>query len=455
MARSLRRTLLLWLLVPLVAIVPAAAALQYALVLRPTQEAFDKALGDATLAVAAFVRAGAQGPEFDMDPQAERALRTDQFDTVYYAVLAPDGRRIAGDPELEAPRFRLAADTWRFDDVQLDGAAVRMAARGVGCGTAVCQVRVAETLARRHEVLREALIGTAAGVLAFALATVVTVLLATRQALLPLGRLGAQVGTRSLDDLREVDAFEAPAEVHPLVDAVNRLFGRVREGSRAQQAFLADAAHQLRTPLAALKNETELALAEPHPADMHATLTRLAAGASRAARLASQLLALARSDSASLHAVPAEAVDLRALAADAADEWVPRALAAGVDLGFDLDPARLRGRPFLLRELLANLIHNALLHGGRGCQVTVRTRQQGERCLLEVEDDGPGIPAEERLRIFERFQRGAGAPLTGTGLGLAIVRDIARGHGGSVEVADPPGGRGVVLRVCLPVAGVL
>ena len=447
MAQSLRRTLLLWMLLPMLAIVPAAAALQYWLVLQPTREAFDQSLGDAAISVASFVRWDGHEVLFEMNPLAERALRTDQFDSIYYAVLAADGHALAGDPPLAERRLVLAADSWLFYDTEIDGAAVRVAARGVACGDAVCQVRVGETQSKRQQVFRKSFTATLAGVLAFALASIVTIVVATRRALRPLQRLGEQVGTRSLDDLRPVDAEGTPAEVHGLVDAVNRLFGRVREGSLAQQAFLADAAHQLRTPLASLKNEAELALAAPHPEGMRATLERLNAGASRAARLSSQLLALARSDSAAQVAIASEALDLKGLAAEAAGEWVPRALAAGVDLGFELEPAALDGRRFLLRELLANLLQNAIDHAGTGAHVTVRTRSENGTPVLEVEDDGPGIPAAERAAAFERFRRGSAAASSGSGLGLAIVRDIAAGHGARVEIVDPPAGRGVVFRV--------
>ena len=432
----MRRTLLRWLLLPLLALVPAAAALQNWLVLQPTREAFDQSLGGAAISVATFVRVEGGEVQFEMNPQAERALRTDLEDSIYYAVLAPDGRRIAGDPPLATPPLALAADAWRFYDSEIDAA----------------PVRVAETLAKRTAVYRESLIGAVGGVLAFALASAVSILLATRQALKPLQRLSAEVGTRGLADLRPVAAAGTPGEVQGLVDAVNRLIDRVREGSLAQQAFLADAAHQLRTPLAALKNEAELALATPHPAELHTTLQHLEAAASRAARLSSQLLALARSDGAAQASMALAPLDLKALAAEAAQDWVPHALAVGIDLGFELEPAPLQGRHFLLRELLANLLHNAIEYAGRGAHVTVRTRRDGDVSVLEVEDDGPGIAPAERQQVFDRFRRGQAAAGGGSGLGLAVVRDIAAGHGARVSAEDTASGRGVRMRVCFGAA---
>ncbi|EHR73379.1 signal transduction histidine kinase [Burkholderiales bacterium JOSHI_001] len=455
-APSLRRTLLAWLLLPLGVIVPAAVALQYALVLEPAREAFDQALGNTALSVAAFVHDEQGEPRFDMNPQVERSIRTDQQDSIYYVVLGPSGQRLAGDPPLAEAKQVLAADGLAYFDTEIDGASVRVAARGVACGDAVCQVRVGETQVKRQRVFRESLTGTVAGVLAFALASLLSIVLAARRGLLPLQQLSEQMGQRSLDDLRPLDSASTPRELHGLVAAMNRLLDRVRSGSLAQQAFLADAAHQLRTPLAALKNEAELALAEDHPPQVQATLARLNAGAARAARLSSQLLALARSDSAAAAALPSESLDWESIAAEAAQEWVPRALAAGIDLGFELQPTALAGRRFLLRELLANLLHNAIAYAGPGAVVTVRCRPEGQEAVLEVEDNGPGIAPDEREAVFRRFQRGRAATLQpgtaseGSGLGLAIVRDIATGHGGRVALQDADSGRGLRVRVTLP-----
>ena len=143
-------------------------------------------------------------------------------------------------------------------------------------------------------------------------------------------------------------------------------------------------------------------------------------------------------------------LDLAALAASCADEWLHASLTAGQDLGFELEPAPVRGHPLLLRELLGNLIHNAIQHAGRGARVTVRTRTQDDAVLLEVDDDGPGLAPDERERVWDRFHRGRAASGAGTGLGLAIVRDIARLHRGQAELLPGPGGRGLRARVSLP-----
>jgi two-component system, OmpR family, sensor histidine kinase TctE len=277
-------------------------------------------------------------------------------------------------------------------------------------------------------------------------------LVATARGLRPLRRLSQQLGSRSLADLRPLEARDVPREALPVVDAVNRLFERVNAGSAAQQTFLADAAHQLRTPLATLKTEAELAVMQPHPPELATSLQRINAAATRAARLGSQLLSLARSDASVSGAAPTEVLDLKDLASAAADEWVPRALAAHIDLGFELQPASARGQVFLLKELLANLLHNALTYSGAGAHVTVCTYTAGGIAMLEVTDTGPGIAREDRQRVLQRFQRGAQNQGQGSGLGLAIVSDIAQAHGAQLLLSDGQGGKGLRVQVAFQAA---
>lgn len=448
--QSLKRALAAWLLVPLLVVVPAGIVLQYALTLRPALQALDDALGDAALAVASLIRTDAQGLRVEISAQAERVLRSDRSDAIYFAVLDGAGARIAGDPKLAAltvPGDRL----WQYADGELDAEPVRVVAHRVDCGQGLpCQVRIAETTHKRHELHRDALAGAALSMTLVAAILVVLMFFAIDRGLDPLKRIGAQIARRSFDNLSPVDGADAPSEVVPLIEALNRLFDRLRRSADAQAAFLADAAHQLRTPLTALRTEAELVMLEPHPPELAPSLKRLNASAARASRLASQLLAWARADSAAKYRVAGEPMDLRQLAADSAQEWVPRAMEAGVDLGYALEPAPLHGRAFLLRELLSNLIHNALSYAGSGARVTVRTRRVGGEAWLEVEDNGPGIAPADRERVFERFDRGAEPRGTGSGLGLAIVRDIAQAHDARVELLDPPGGTGLLVRVRLP-----
>jgi two-component system sensor histidine kinase TctE len=445
---SVKRTLFAWLLLPLLIIVPAGAALQYWFSARPAGAAFDHALGDTALALANLVRIEDGKVAFELTVETERSLRTDQTDVIYYALIDADGNLIAGDRELLSIGTPQAPGDLAYVDARIEGHPVRAVSRGVACGGAACQVRVAETLIKRERILSGAAKGAAITMLVLVVSLGAAMTVGVTHSLRPLGIVSNEIAKRSLEDLRPLKVA-APHEVAPLVTAIDRLFERLRRASLAQQAFLADAAHQLRTPLTSLKTEIELALLEPHAPDVDATLRRLRAQATRGARLAGQLLAMARSDRGS-QATDPERVELKEVASAAAEEWVPHAVAAGIDLGFSLAPAYVQGRSFLLREMLGNLVHNALEYSGRGSEVTVRSYTDNGTPVLEVEDNGPGIVPDERDRVFERFYRGNPADGNGSGLGLAIVREIAAGHGARVDLLDPPRGTGLLVRVRFP-----
>ncbi|HVJ60829.1 MAG TPA: sensor histidine kinase N-terminal domain-containing protein [Burkholderiaceae bacterium] len=452
-SRSLKYVLAVWLLVPLVALVPIAASLQYWLTLQPALRVLDQALGDEAIALANLLRVEPDGKVvYDISEQTERSLRTDRLDTILFAVIAPDRRMLAGDAVLARARIGDGAD-WNYADAIIDEVSMRVTAHRVECGAGWCEVRVAETLRKREQARRDVLLGTMTTLLVMATLLVPLTYIGIARGLRPLMHLRDELAHRSLDNLSPLERRHAPAELQPLVDSVNRLFERVRDAAARQQAFIADAAHQLRTPLTALRTEAELALLEPHPPALAPTLQRLNAASARAARLANQLLAVARAETELRKPDGMELVDLKTIAMAVAREWVPRALAAGVDLGFALDSARVICRPVLLEELLANLLHNAIEYAGRSAHVTVRTGVRDGAAFLEIEDNGPGIATADRLRVFERFNRGSAPRGAGSGLGLSIVRDIALRHAGSVELLDGTDGKGLLVRVRLPMAG--
>jgi two-component system sensor histidine kinase TctE len=215
---------------------------------------------------------------------------------------------------------------------------------------------------------------------------------------------------------------------------------------------VADAAHQLRTPVAGIKTQTELALRQTQTADVQATLKQLHTATEQATRLVNQLLSLARAEPGAGRIQHAEPLDLVALARDTTTEWVPRALARNIDLGFDspLPDARIKGDHFMLREILNNLLDNAVRYTQPGGQVTVRVTPEPTGVVLSVEDNGPGIPEAERARVFERFFRVLGTGAEGCGLGLAIVREIALSHGGDASLAGSAKDAGTQVRVAFP-----
>ncbi|MDN3921240.1 sensor histidine kinase [Roseateles violae] len=429
---------------------PAGSFALYRLMHDTAVSWLDLGLGDTALAISNFIRTHDGELLVEVSGQTDRALRFDRVDHIYYLVLAPEGQALLGDRQLAGPQIELGAGDWNFRDIELGGETLRLVSLGVACGVVgnVCQVRVAETTGKRVALRRELMLAVLVTMLVLSAGLVLAGRLAIQQGLRPLGELSAEVEQRDLDRLEPLSQ-PVPAEVGPLIAALNRLFERLRLAASGQQEFLSNAAHQLRTPLTSLRTEIDLALLEPHDAAVEPLLKRLQTSVDRSARLAQQMLSMARADAA-LPQDPQRELDLRDIAAEAAEDWVPRAVAAGQDLGFELQPAPVLGQGFLLRELLANLIHNSLSYAGEGARVTVRTGQREGRALLEVEDTGPGIPAALHHQMLRRFQRGPAASGNGSGLGLAIAHDIAARHGGSLSLHAGAQGQGLRVQLLLP-----
>ena len=452
---SIRRSLVMWLVLPLALLVPATAVVFYRLALAPALDSLDHALDGTALALEKLVRLDDGVLRLSMSSELDAALRADRYDEVHWVALGPDGRVLGGDRQLATIGGPPSAVDWRFFDAVYDRQPVRVALHSWSCVPAandriegLCEARVSETLNKRQGVAQQVLAAAASAMLVEALVLAVMGWLAIVRSLRPVESLSKDIEQRSPEHLGPVDRPDIPREVAPLVSALNDLFARVVTASNAEKAFIADAAHQLRTPLTVLRTETELALLEAHPPQLEGLLRRLHIATTRAARLANQLLSQARAEH-ERHNSAIERFDLKQIATEAAEEWVARSMDAGVDLGFELETARLDGHGFLLREMLANLLDNAINYAGHGARVTIRTSTSADTppcAILEVEDNGPGIAAADRERAFERFQRG-NAGGTGSGLGLSIVRDIAGHHNALAELLDGPGGVGLKVRV--------
>jgi two-component system sensor histidine kinase TctE len=286
--------------------------------------------------------------------------------------------------------------------------------------------------------------------LLIAVASIALAWFGVARGLVPLEHLRAELSSREPRDLRPLSPGTAPVEIAPVVNAFNELLEHVRDTNLLQQRFLANAAHQLRTPLAGLQMHLELLLRRELPAEVRTEITRMHGATVRASRLANQLLALAKAESAHDSGHAFEIVDLRAVADAAARDWAPKAHAQKIDLGFALERAVIAGDPLLLPEMVDNLIDNALLYTPSGGSVTVNTGCERDIPFLSIEDTGPGIPAEERTKVLERFYRMAGTPGEGSGLGLAIVQEVVDRHGGVLEI-HPNGERGgTCIRVSFP-----
>lgn len=442
---GLRERLLLWLLAPLAAILAASIVFDYRLARETADAAYDHSLADATLDIASHIKASGQSAQLVLSAEAEEMLRSDATERIYFAVRNPRGELLAGDADLPA----LAAsdsDRPRFVDARYHGSPIRLAILAVRSAGDRLIVTVAETMKKRDRASRRILAAMVVPNLSLMVATVLVIYFGVRRGLAPLDDIEREIARRSPRDLQPLAVDAAPREVQPMLARLNLLFELLREAAAAQQRFLADAAHQLRTPLAGLQTQIELVAAEGQFSEHGDRLARINEATDRINHLVTQLLTFARAEPSTTATQSFQEVPLHDLVEESASIFIDRALARNIDLGFDIAPAHCEGIRWMLREALGNLIDNALRYTPAGGSVTVSSGVRGGRPFLAVEDNGPGIPETERGRVCDRFYRIPGASGDGCGLGLAIVREIAQLHSGELELAEADGGG---LRIAL------
>ncbi len=337
MQASLRWHLTYWLIGPLLLLVTAGSFVSYRIALNAATQAYDSALLDPVLAIASHLRRTGDHLELDLPSIAIEALRIDTEDRVYYQVLGPDGELIAGTPRLPAPPERLAPEEHIFYDARLEGERVRVAARAVKAEPGTAIVQVAETLVKRDKLVLELLLASTAPQLLIAFAAVALLWFSIGQGLRPLDRLRQEIAARSPRDLRPVPEQDKPQEVRPLVGALNGLLFRLNAAIESQQRFIANAAHQLRTPLAGLKTHAELARRQPSGSELKSLLDMIAGETQRTSHLVNQLLTLARAEPG--EAASRQPVNLHEIIGRDLRDWVQRAVGKNIDLGFELQDA--------------------------------------------------------------------------------------------------------------------
>ncbi len=452
----LQTQLLAWLLAPLLALLMVDTAASYWAARYLADRAYDRSLQEIAREVALHVRANGAGPRLDMSSAVERVLMVDQDDRLFYSVAAPSGQVIGGDTAIAAPPVLPATDgPARFRDAVLDAEPVRIVAVWLPYAeqptpASRVLVQVAETLNRRQRLALEILASIVLPQLLLILLASAVVYGGVSRGLLPLERLREAVSSRSHVDLRPLETQGVPGEVRPLVDEVNELMLRLGRTLDVQNRFIADAAHQLKTPVSGLKAQIELALREEDPARLRHSLAQLHVGTERLSRLVRQLLTLARNEPGAVSSLQMQPVDLGALAMDVAMQWVPDALRRGIDLGFEdaPEPVTIMGDADRLRELLNNLLDNAVRYSREQGRVTVAVaRTDDGNARVSISDDSTTIPVPERQRIFERFHRLLGSQVDGSGLGLAIVREIAALHQAHITLEDDVDGIGNTFSV--------
>jgi two-component system sensor histidine kinase TctE len=442
--RSLRVGLLSWLGPVLVLLLALDALACYLTALYFANLVYDRWLIDSTRSLAQAVRAEQGRIEFDVPRIALQIFQFDEVDKTYFKIVSARRGLLAGDSGLPA-NSRAPINGIHLGDATLQGRRVRVVTTRIAPPRTddTVTVSIAETLIKRTTLARDILLAMVAPQVALMGIALLLAWLGVSRGLKPLTDLASQIEARDQNNLTPVPQTDLPYEARVLAARINELLARLDNTIRAQKRFVADAAHQLRTPLAAVMLHAERAQRAPDGATEREALRALHRSVERAGRMSQQLLALARTDPDAINAVELKPLDLVALARRVGEEWIPRALKRDIDFGLIVPdtPVPITGDERLLSELLSNLIDNALRYSSPAGRVSVIV-EAGPPATLAVQDDGPGIPEDERVRIFERFYRVPGSDGDGCGLGLAIVEEIARLHSSTVEVSTANDARG-------------
>lgn len=454
---SLRHTLLAVLLPGLLLTMGLEVAVSWRAAISAANAAFDRSLLGAVKAMDANISTASGGLSVELPYRMLEFFELTASGQVFYSVQSGDGLVQIGNAEIPPPPATLVDNEPQFYDANYFGVPVRVGAYARELDRPLSQgsqsrrvlVQVAETLESRQDFTRQMVIDAAARDVFLLIAALAMVVFAVQGALRPLQKLRAEVAARSAGDLTPVRTDQVPADVAPLVEAMNLHARRYRDALEQQRRFVDDASHQLRTPLTTLATQMGYALREADPARKDAALRAMSRQLEDAIRQTNQMLALARADAVSL--VPAP-FDLHALAESTARSFWPLARERQIDLGLEEIPAGslcvVHGHEALLAEALSNLLHNALLHTPPGGHVTVQGWVQGHDAMLSVCDDGPGMAAQDRARVGERFFRvepaagigtlpkGDAVQPQGSGLGLAIASAVAERHGGTLTLSE-------------------
>jgi two-component system, OmpR family, sensor histidine kinase TctE len=454
--RSLFGEILDWMLVPLLLLWPMSIAITYLVAKSIANHPFDRALDDHVIVVSQQVKEVNGKIVAQLTSPARDVLRADDVDNVYFQILGPNGEFIDGDADLPTPpadEEKQLSGSVRFRNDTMRGNEVRVAyvyaevrnrrdPREAEHRHTTVLVQVAETLDKRAQLANEIIKGVILPQFIILPVALALVWFALSRGLSPLAELQQRIRARRPDDLSPIESGQVPEEISPLVRSFNDMLAQLSQSIEMQKRFIADAAHQMKTPLAGMRMQSELALRETDREEMHRSLEQLAKSSESATRLVNQLLALARAENQTPASKPLVPLELSELARNVVQDWVQASFTNRIDLGFEQPghPIMVQGNPVMLRELLSNLIDNALRYTPEGGSVTVRVRANTmeEQAILEVEDTGPGIPPSERSHVFERFYRILGSNAEGSGLGLSIVREIAQQHGASVDIFNNP-----------------
>lgn len=448
MERLLTALFWLWLLST---IIGYFATLNYA------NQPHDLILLQRAQALAEHIKLGSGEERLDYQPLLPDGTEPGNPDRVVFTISDSNGIKIAGNANLARPiSYRDGKPGPLFSNSEREGEKTRMVSLvypGL-TGGKLYQLHVSETTHQRRELVRGILGNIVIPQLLLILIAAGAVWYGLMEGLAPLERLRQEVANRQRDDLNRLDETKAPEEVRPLIGAVNDLLARLQQVMQAQKRFVADAAHQLRTPFAGLKTQTELALRENDVERKQHALQLMLISTKHGTRLVNQLLALARNEPGGQDTQSFTMLELGPLAQECAIQWVPMALEKNIDLGFEGIETQtwIRGDAVSLTEMLGNLIDNAIRYTQTDGHITIRMTCEQGKVKLCVEDNGPGIAIPHRKRVFERFYRVLGSRQSGSGLGLAIVEEVVKRHGAEIRLGQGRDGVGTLVSIYFPIS---
>ncbi len=473
--RSLFGEILDWMLVPLLLLWPMSIAITYLVAKSIANQPFDRALEDRVLVLSQQVKQLDGNVITQLSAPARDILRADDLDNVYFQIKGFNAEVVDGDRDFPLPvdDEKPATGTIVFRNEHFHGVDIRVAYGYINLNRPspgnpvnshfeprLALIQVAETLEKRAVLANEIIKGVILPQFIILPIALALVWFALSRGLSPLAELQQRIRARKPDDLSPIDSYQVPEEISPLVRSLNDMLGRVSQTIAIQKRFIADAAHQMKTPLAGMRMQSELALRQTDQQEIHRSLVQLAKSSEAATRLINQLLALARAENQMPATQALKPIELSELARSTVHDWIPASFSSRIDLGFEQadESITIFANAVMLRELLGNLIDNAIRYTPQGHSVTVRTAIDKGQALavLEVEDNGPGIATAEREHVFERFYRILGSNVQGSGLGLAIVREIALQHEAQIQIVDNPHHQdarypGCIFRVSFPI----
>lgn len=449
---SLRRKLLLWLLLPMSFIWGIGSIGSYYFASKFANIAYDRSLADSARDLARQITIVNGREALDLPPAAEKMFLTDEFDRIYLKVTDSDGELLAGEPNLPPPPINSGSNDLVMHDGLVRGLKVRIASRYYLPSNSRSKhpllVQAAETLNKRRILANEILTALLLPQLLLILSASLVVWLGISRGLQPLRHLQREITARSHRDLSPVEDGHAPMEVLPIIDSINGLMARLDKAMYAQQSFVSNAAHQLRTPVAGLITQIDLALRHTDSESLLYSLQQLRMNSERISRLVSQMLDLAKVGPDTNKMPDLKSLNLTETVQEVTKSWFSHALGKKIDIGYEGPDEEIiiNGDKFLMKILLDNILDNALRYSPQGSTVTTKLEKNGN-IVLSVEDNGPGIPEREREQVFQRFYRILGSGVEGSGLGLSIVKEIANTHNAKVIISEPAGNRGARVEI--------